>query len=296
MVTIAGWEIRKTGAAKTTGAKKTPKSATTKKPAETTKKKAAGVPKKTTAAKTTTAAKKTAAKRTPAKKTTAGKASATKTSTTRTTEALPPKTPPKTRPKPKPEVAEAPAPATETAAAPRRPLLQRDSWQAQAARVLVLLLAFVCMVGFAVALAGATLVPSPGSSDLVHTNMRPGASLRAYLDQPAFQDTVKQIGGNVLLGAPFGVLLPMLMPRARGAVRVVLVTGLVMVMVETAQGLIVEGRAFDVDDVILNTSGALLGYVLIGRLLGRALHPRRRHWWHRWTKASSSSAAGGPAA
>ncbi|WP_432587855.1 VanZ family protein [Streptomyces sp. HD1123-B1] len=292
MVTIAGWEIRKTGAAKTTGAKKTPKSATTKKPAETTKKKAAGVPKKTTAAKTT------AAKRTPAKKTTATKASATKTSTTRTTEALPPKTPPKTRPKPKPkpEAAEAPAPATETAAAPRRPLLQRDSWQAQAARVLVLLLAFVCMVGFAVALAGATLVPSPGSSDLVHTNMRPGASLRAYLDQPAFQDTVKQIGGNVLLGAPFGVLLPMLMPRARGAVRVVLVTGLVMVMVETAQGLIVEGRAFDVDDVILNTSGALLGYVLIGRLLGRALHPRRRHWWHRWTKPSSSSAAGGPAA
>ncbi|MCP9212846.1 VanZ family protein [Streptomyces sp. NEAU-Y11] len=204
--------------------------------------------------------------------------------------------PPKTRPKPKPEAAAAPAPATETAAAPRRPLLQRDSWQAQAARVVVLLLAFVCMVGFAVALAGATLVPSPGSSDLVHTNMRPGASLRAYLDQPAFQDTVKQIGGNVLLGAPFGVLLPMLMPRARGAVRVVLVTGLVMVMVETAQGLIVEGRAFDVDDVILNTSGALLGYVLIGRLLGRALHPRRRHWWHRWTKPSSSSAAGGPAA
>ncbi|WP_254886209.1 VanZ family protein [Streptomyces sp. NA02950] len=170
-------------------------------------------------------------------------------------------------------------------------MLQRHSLRAQAARVLVLLLAFVCMVGFAVALARATLVPSPGSSDLVHTNMRPGASLRAYLDQPAIQDTIKQIGGNVLLGAPFGVLLPMLMPRARGAVRVVLVTGLVMVMVETAQGLIVEGRAFDVDDVILNTSGALLGYVLIGRLLGRALHPRRRHWWHRWTKRSSSSPA-----
>ncbi|WP_307821534.1 VanZ family protein [Streptomyces coffeae] len=268
--------------AKTTGAKKTPKqtpkqtpkNATTKNTKAATaaaKKTTTDTAKRTTAKKTTTkkvVAKKAAATKTPAKKTAAKAATAAKT--TRAVSA-------KTEAKPEPT--------------PTRPPLQRDSLWAQAARVLVLLLAFVCMVGFAVALARATLVPSPGSSDLVHTNLRPGASLRAYLDQPAFQDTVKQIGGNVLLGAPFGVLLPMLMPRARGAVRVVLVTGLVMVMVETAQGLIVEGRAFDVDDVILNTSGALLGYVLIGRLLGRALHPRRHHWWHRWTKPSSSSAA-----
>nr|WP_086015807.1 VanZ family protein [Streptomyces himastatinicus] len=167
------------------------------------------------------------------------------------------------------------------AAAPASPPLQRDSLGSRAGRVLVLLLAFACMVGFAAALAKATLVPQPGSSDLVHTNLHPGDSLRAYLDQPAIRDSVKQIGGNVLLGAPFGVLLPMLVPKARGAVRVVLVTSLVMVLVEIAQGAIVEGRAFDIDDVILNTSGALLGYVLIGRRLGHALHPRRRHWWQR---------------
>ncbi|WP_308403708.1 VanZ family protein [Streptomyces niphimycinicus] len=172
----------------------------------------------------------------------------------------------------------APEGASETA------LLQRKSFGARAARVLVLLAAFVCMVGFAAALAKATLVPQPGSVDLVHTNLHPGRSLHAYLDQPAFRDTVKQIGGNVLLGAPFGVLLPMLLPKARGAVRVVVVTALVMVAVETVQGLIVEGRAFDIDDVILNTTGALLGYVVIGRWLGHALHPRRRHWWHRWTQ------------
>ncbi|MFE2180396.1 VanZ family protein [Streptomyces sp. NPDC059455] len=168
--------------------------------------------------------------------------------------------------------------------APEKALLQRTSFGARFARVMVLLLAFVCMVGFAAALAKATLVPSPASVDLVHTNLHPGRSLRAYVDQPAFQDTVKQIGGNVLLGAPFGVLLPMLVPKARGAVRVVVVTALVMVAVETVQGLIVEGRAFDIDDVILNTSGALLGYVVVGRWLGHALHPRRRHWWHRWTR------------
>ncbi|MEE4583868.1 MULTISPECIES: VanZ family protein [Streptomyces violaceusniger group] len=177
-----------------------------------------------------------------------------------------------------------PAKPTEPEGTRETALLQRKSFGARAARLLVLLVAFVCMVGFAAALAKATLVPQPGSVDLVHTNLHPGRSLRAYIDQPAFRDTVKQIGGNVLLGAPFGVLLPMLLPKARGAVRVVVVTALVMVAVETVQGLIVEGRAFDIDDVILNTTGALLGYVVVGRWLGHALHPRRRHWWHRWTR------------
>ncbi|WP_327417995.1 VanZ family protein [Streptomyces sp. NBC_01233] len=57
-----------------------------------------------------------------------------------------------------------------------------------------------------------------------------------------------------------------------------------MTLVELTQGALVTGRVFDIDDVILNTAGALLGYLLIGRRLGRAVHPRRRHWWHRWTR------------
>ncbi|WP_207930571.1 VanZ family protein [Streptomyces hainanensis] len=166
----------------------------------------------------------------------------------------------------------------------RMPVLQRDSWAASFARTVVLFLALLCMVAFAVALARVTLVPSPASTELIHTNLEPGSSIRAYLDQPDRFATLQQIGGNVLLGVPFGVLLPMLFPRIRGLLRVPAFTALVMVMVETAQGLIVEGRAFDVDDVILNTSGALVGYLLVGRWLGRALHPRRHHWWHRWTR------------
>lgn len=148
-------------------------------------------------------------------------------------------------------------------------------------RTLVLLIGFVCMVGFAVALAKVTLVPSAASVDLTHTNLTPGDSIRTYIDQPAFRDTVKQIGGNLLLGVPFGVLLPVLIPKARGLLRVVLVTAVVMLLVETAQGLLITGRAFDIDDVILNTAGALIGYLILGRRLGRALHPRRTHWWQR---------------
>ncbi|MFK4144733.1 VanZ family protein [Streptomyces sp. NPDC004065] len=142
-------------------------------------------------------------------------------------------------------------------------------------RLLAMLCAFVFMVAFAVVLARLTLEPSPASAAIAHTNLRPGHSLRAYLEQPALRDTVKQIGGNLLLGVPFGVLVPVVAPRARGALRVLLLTAVVMLLVEFAQGALITGRAFDIDDVILNTAGALAGYLLLGRRMGRAVHARK---------------------
>ncbi|MFJ1807309.1 MULTISPECIES: VanZ family protein [unclassified Streptomyces] len=144
-------------------------------------------------------------------------------------------------------------------------------------RALAMLFAFAFMVAFAVVLARLTLEPSPASAALVHSNLRPGDSLRAYLDQPELRDAVKQIGGNVLLGVPFGVLVPVVAPRARGLLRVLLLTAGVMLLVEFAQGSLVTGRAFDIDDVILNTMGALIGYLLLGRRVSRAVHARRQH-------------------
>lgn len=132
--------------------------------------------------------------------------------------------------------------------------------------------AFVAMVAFGAVLARATLSPSYASAGLAHANLHPGASLRQYYERYTVAGAVRQVGGNVLLGMPFGVLLPVLAPKARGALRVVVTTGLVMILVELAQGAVVQGRAFDVDDVIMNTTGALLGYLLIGRRLGRVVH------------------------
>ncbi|WP_431990214.1 VanZ family protein [Streptomyces albogriseolus] len=143
-------------------------------------------------------------------------------------------------------------------------------------RLLVLLCAIAFMVVFAVVLARLTLQPSPASEALTHTNLHPGRSLRAYLDQPALRDAVKQIGGNILLGVPFGVLAPVVAPRTRGFLRILVLTAMVMLLVEVAQGSLVTGRAFDIDDVILNTAGALLGYLLVGRRMSRAVHVRRK--------------------
>ncbi|SDP07153.1 VanZ like family protein [Streptomyces sp. cf386] len=144
------------------------------------------------------------------------------------------------------------------------------------ARLLAMLCAFTLMVAFAVVLAKLTLQPSPASEALTHTNLHPGRSLRAYLDQPELRDAVRQIGGNLLLGVPFGILVPVVAPRTRGVLRVLLLTATVMLLVEFAQGALVTGRAFDIDDVILNTSGALIGYLLLGRRLSRVVHAKER--------------------
>lgn len=142
-------------------------------------------------------------------------------------------------------------------------------------RAVVVLAAFAGMVAFAVVLARITLTPVPGAVGHTHTNLEPGWSLKFYLDAPA-REAIQQVGGNLVLGAPFGFLLPVLYPGFRRIVRTVVLTALVMLLVETVQGALVSGRAFDIDDVILNTTGALLGYLLLGRRISRAVHGRRR--------------------
>ncbi|MFF9126882.1 VanZ family protein [Streptomyces sp. NPDC014889] len=142
-------------------------------------------------------------------------------------------------------------------------------------RLLAMLCAFAFMVAFAVVLAKLTLEPSPASASIAHSNLRLGSSLRAYLEGAGTREAVKQIGGNVLLGVPFGVLVPVVAPGARGVLRVLLLTATVMLLVEFAQGALITGRAFDIDDVVLNTSGALLGWLLLGRRMGRAVHARK---------------------
>ncbi|WP_225884529.1 VanZ family protein [Streptomyces sp. fd1-xmd] len=150
-----------------------------------------------------------------------------------------------------------------------------------AVRALAMLAAFAGTVLFSVVLARLTLEPSAASAALVHSNLRPGRSIDAYLEHAPALEAARQLGGNLLLGVPFGVLLPVLLPPARGLLRVAAVTVCLMTLVELVQGALVTGRVFDIDDVILNTAGALLGYLFIGLRLGRAVHPRRRHWWHR---------------
>jgi VanZ family protein len=128
------------------------------------------------------------------------------------------------------------------------------------------------VVAFAYVVSKLTLKPEPGAGKYVHDNTHPGQTLRLYLDQPSVRTAMLEIGGNLVLLMPLGVLLPVLSNRFRGPLRILLVVGLVSLCIETAQGTMLAGRAFDADDVILNTVGAVLAYLLVGRRVSRWAH------------------------
>ncbi|MDG9684229.1 VanZ family protein [Streptomyces sp. DH18] len=152
----------------------------------------------------------------------------------------------------------------------------------------VLTVVLLGLVAFSVLLAKVTLTPSPASADLVTANLRPGRSLRQYAEDYTFLAACKQAGGNLLLGVPFGLLLPFFVPRRLRMIRTTLLTAVAMAVVELIQGALVEGRAFDIDDVILNTAGALLGYFVLGR--------RISHRYYTYTDDSPGPSAEKPEA
>jgi hypothetical protein len=156
----------------------------------------------------------------------------------------------------------------------RRPASRRDrrSFAAFVIRGLWIVFGLVGVVGFAYVITKLTLSPDPGAGGIVHDNTHPGATLRLYLDQPSVRVAMMEIGGNLALLMPLGALLPVLFSRLRGPVRIFLAVGLISLAIETAQGTMIAGRAFDADDVILNTVGGVLAYFLIGRRLARWAH------------------------
>lgn len=140
-------------------------------------------------------------------------------------------------------------------------------------RSLWVLIALAAAVVFAVALARLTLRPMPGAGGQVHDNSHPGTTLRFYLDRPSIKVALLEIGGNLALLMPLGVLLPILFNGLRGPIRLFLAVALISLGIETVQGVMITGRSFDVDDVILNTAGAFIAYLVVGRRFARWTRP-----------------------
>ncbi|MBA9004704.1 MULTISPECIES: VanZ family protein [Thermomonospora] len=149
---------------------------------------------------------------------------------------------------------------------------RRPPWYVIVLRVLAVLVALGALGVFSYYAARLTLSPVNDRGQ-AGGNVDPGHSLRFYLDQPTW-DAARQIGGNMVLLAPLGVLLPIVSTRLRGPLRLALVGAMASLAIETVQGTVVLGRAFDVDDIILNTAGVVLAYLLVGRKLSHLLRGR----------------------
>ena len=103
----------------------------------------------------------------------------------------------------------------------------------------------------------------------------PFASIMNLLRYSTALTALKNIAGNVLLFVPFGLLLPLLFERLRKPWPLLWRAAVISGAIEVGQ-LPTRVRATDVDDVILNVVGAMVGLLifrLIWVLAGRASHP-----------------------
>lgn len=82
-----------------------------------------------------------------------------------------------------------------------------------------------------------------------------------YRHTIGFEGFVVNFFGNILAFAPFGFCLPVVSPRDKKFYKVVIWSFLFSLTIETIQ-LLYKIGIFDVDDLLLNTIGGIIGYIL----------------------------------
>ncbi len=115
-------------------------------------------------------------------------------------------------------------------------------------------------------LAGLGAQPGPRS----YFNLVP---FRSYFADPP--RTVAEVLGNVALFVPLGLLLPFV--SRRWTLPLVLsVAAVLSMIIEVGQFLLNQGRSADIDDVVLNVIGAVVGWSLwlVASKIGEPARPR----------------------
>jgi glycopeptide antibiotics resistance protein len=105
-----------------------------------------------------------------------------------------------------------------------------------------------------------------------HSNTKPFSTIQLFYNSRRLNAEYKQdnLLGNLLGFAPIGFLLPLLMPLFRKGLYVLLAGFFLSLSFEITQ-LVLGLGIFDVDDLILNTAGCLMGYWLF-RFAGSVLN------------------------
>lgn len=125
---------------------------------------------------------------------------------------------------------------------------------------------------------GITLFPLPYQTHLLSNlrelkpgfepNIVPLKSIISIIQKNTVYDMIKQLAGNIILGIPFGFLYTMIFKRKNKTLVNTIIPGITFsILIELSQFLIgqVIGysyRVVDIDDILLNTIGIIIGYYL----------------------------------
>ncbi len=96
-----------------------------------------------------------------------------------------------------------------------------------------------------------------------HYNLQPFKEIHRYL---TYYETIGpftvflNLGGNILAFVPFGLFFPLLSRKNRGFWKVALISFEVSLLVELIQ-LVTRVGSCDVDDMLLNTLGGMIGHL-----------------------------------
>jgi glycopeptide antibiotics resistance protein len=102
----------------------------------------------------------------------------------------------------------------------------------------------------------------PLRGQVVYGNLIPFHTLAIYLDNLGSWFWIRNALGNLVLLLPLGLLGPIALAALDRWWRIALVALLVSTAIELTQ-LLVPDRSADIDDVIVNVAGALLGYAML---------------------------------
>lgn len=101
-------------------------------------------------------------------------------------------------------------------------------------------------------------------SETYRYNLEPFKEIRrfyTYRDTLGMGAFLLNIVGNILAFVPFGILRPLIGQRRHSFYRTITQGFLFSLCIEIAQ-LVSHVGSFDVDDILLNTAGIIVGYVL----------------------------------
>jgi glycopeptide antibiotics resistance protein len=96
-----------------------------------------------------------------------------------------------------------------------------------------------------------------------HANLKPFSTIFLFYRSKRLREEYKynNIGGNIIGFVPLGILLPALFLSLRSFWKIGLISFCISLLFETTQ-LFTGLGSFDVDDIILNTTGGIAGYLL----------------------------------
>ncbi|OCA90584.1 hypothetical protein A8F94_01495 [Bacillus sp. FJAT-27225] len=95
-------------------------------------------------------------------------------------------------------------------------------------------------------------------------NVIPFATIAGYFKGFQRMSPTDQFAGNILAFIPFGVFLSFLLQKWANTLRIAALSFSLSMLAELAQITFRIG-AFDVDDLLLNTLGGIIGYLLMKR-------------------------------